>query len=309
MMPLWKHVGIYLVCVVSAAFAAAPAFAAENCVLTRVAHLPMSISEAGYPTVAISIDGHQMTMAIDTAIGVSTLSQTTVSRLGLESHRLRRIIRNGIYDVDFDSSVLVHNVKIGDLNSDAMAFAYDRRNLSADLDGILSTDVLGNYDVEFDFAGATFNLYLPNHCPHQFAQWTNGEYAVVDVKLGPAGVIFLPVQLDGKDVQAVLATGFAQSRLGFERAAYLFDLDQSDPDLTRLPESTERVQYYRYPFKTLTFQGVTVSHPDIQLVAHPRQDVVFHLRYLVLGLDILRKLHLYISYAEHKIYITSATTH
>jgi hypothetical protein len=59
---------------------------------------------------------------------------------------------------------------------------------------------------------------------------------------------------------------------------------------------------YNYPFQTLTFGGVTVNRPHIQIVSDPvwREDD------LLLGVGILSQLHLYIAYGEKKLYITPA---
>jgi len=62
---------------------------------------------------------------------------------------------------------------------------------------------------------------------------------------------------------------------------------------------------FAYPFKSIDFQGVAVINPHILVLG--RQD--FPLTNLILGIDVLRNLHMYISYKERKIYLTPATAH
>jgi hypothetical protein len=67
----------------------------------------------------------------------------------------------------------------------------------------------------------------------------------------------------------------------------------------------------RYSFKTLTLQDVTVNNPDIILVPNDKSQVMGGYRQtnLILGMGILRQLHLYIAYKEHTIYATAASAH
>ena len=60
---------------------------------------------------------------------------------------------------------------------------------------------------------------------------------------------------------------------------------------------------YNYPFQSLSFGAVQVSHPQIQIV----EDRVWYDKTdLLLGIGILRQLHLYIAYKEGKMYLTPA---
>ena len=67
----------------------------------------------------------------------------------------------------------------------------------------------------------------------------------------------------------------------------------------------------RYPFKLLTLQGVAVNNPDLVLVADDASKVMGGYREpkLILGMGILRQLHVYIAYKERNIYVTTATAH
>jgi len=77
---------------------------------------------------------------------------------------------------------------------------------------------------------------------------------------------------------------------------------------------------YRHRFASLSFGGVTVANPMIDVIRDlaermgPRTvtgtrvpDVQEELPDLLIGMDILRHLHLYIAYGEQKLYITPAS--
>jgi hypothetical protein len=66
---------------------------------------------------------------------------------------------------------------------------------------------------------------------------------------------------------------------------------------------------YDYQFDTLAFSGIAINKPSVVLMSYrdPLPNI-FH-RNLILGLGVLRRLHIYIAYREHVMYITSATAH
>jgi len=54
----------------------------------------------------------------------------------------------------------------------------------------------------------------------------------------------------------------------------------------------------------MTLQGVTVNNPKIVLV--PRESSKFSDMRALLGITVLRQLHLFIAYHERMIYVTAA---
>jgi ABC-type hemin transport system substrate-binding protein len=65
---------------------------------------------------------------------------------------------------------------------------------------------------------------------------------------------------------------------------------------------------YQYPFKSLTFSGVAVANPDIVLVSD-RASKEYGQPDLIIGMGILRQLHIYLAYHERNLYLTSADAH
>jgi hypothetical protein len=116
------------------------------------------------------------------------------------------------------------------------------------------------------------------------------------------GHIEIPIQVDGHTLTAEFDTGSSQSVMSLEVAHRLFDLDEKSPDMKAVSNSAPYV--YRYPFKMLKFGDVTVSNPDILLIPN---NVSQTRGKFILGMGILRQLHLYIAYGERKLYATAAT--
>jgi len=69
----------------------------------------------------------------------------------------------------------------------------------------------------------------------------------------------------------------------------------------------EALPRYSYTFKTLNFDGVTVQNPKVWFISQKySKDPDYK---MLLGMNVIRQLHMFISYKEKMLYITSATQH
>jgi predicted aspartyl protease len=171
-------------------------------------------------------------------------------------------------------------------------------NEAAISDGLLGADFLYYFDLDFDFAKAKLNLISPDHCKGKVVYWSKGDYGVVPFEYDTQRKIALSVVLDGKKLNAVLDTGASVTVMSLETAASLFDWDEDDIVKGR----------QKPVFASMAFGSVVISHPAITLVSD-KESVLLGSRQpkMIIGMDVLRRLHLYISYKEKMIYVTPAT--
>lgn len=289
---------------VFAAVLAAVATAAgadDACHLTRYVSLPMTIESAGRVTVPVTLDGQVMNLLVDTGGAFSGLTESAAERLKLEPKTLRYVQFKMIGGKAVDKYVTVKSMEIAGsaiANRDFLLLPGGSSGIG--FDGILGAEFLKLFDVDFDFANAKIGLFSQKHCEGKVVYWAD-DYAAVPFKLNDNGHIRLTLQLDGKDVDALIDTGAAFTLMSLEEAAYAFDLDADAIKANR----------NRHPFKTLSFGGVTVNNPDIVLVPDERTKIIggFHKADMILGMGVLRQLHLYIAYKEKKLYVTGASAH
>jgi predicted aspartyl protease len=141
--------------------------------------------------------------------------------------------------------------------------------------------------------------------------WTKSPYAVVPMTADSAGHVVVPVSLDGKDIKAVLDTGASHSTITTGEARVLFGLDKTNPAMKRDKDisvnGTAATALYRYPFKALTLDGVSIGQPAIEILEGKRFKVGED--EMLIGIKTLRRLHLYIAYGEQKVYMTPAEEH
>jgi hypothetical protein len=59
----------------------------------------------------------------------------------------------------------------------------------------------------------------------------------------------------------------------------------------------------------LNFNGIAISNPDIELTPSTVSNLNGNYRYLAIGMDVLKQLHIFVAGGEKKIYITPASAH
>jgi predicted aspartyl protease len=305
-----KERGFCLVAAVFLMFAAGTAQAAaeEKCQLMEAAELDMSTDLSGRVNVPMTVGGQNIKLMIDTAGFVSTLTRYTVKSLGLPSESAFRPLETYYGGEVVDHFVTAHDVMLGHLRASSLIFfVMSNYRTSADVGGTLAPNVLRNYDADFDFEKGVFRLFSKDHCEGKVVYWTTGGFGQVSFRLDNSGHIVVPVLLDGKEVRAAIDTGSADTVASFDRIEDKLNLDEKSPGMTLIPGRPADRPRYRYPFKTLTFDDVTVSNPDITLVPDKQSKMGGSDETIVLGMNVLRRLHIYIAYGEEKLYVTPAT--
>lgn len=273
----------------------------------------MSVDDAGGVTVPMKIAGQEVQLLVDTGGAGSMLSAATATRLGLETHHINSGEFRMFGGVHVDRFVTAHDILIGNLKAPDYEFQIIPDGaLAPGTDGTLAPDILLAFDNDFDFANGKLNLISADHCPGDVVYWTKEAYSDLHFWLSSDRHIRLQVELDGKSVLADLDTGSSESSMSLDTAEQLFGFSEKSPDF-KLAEGVHfnhmtAIPTFVYPFKTLAFGGVTVSNPRIFLnrMADSQMDTAPR---FTLGMNVLRRLHLYISYRDKTLYITGASAH
>jgi predicted aspartyl protease len=188
--------------------------------------------------------------------------------------------------------------------------------------GGLGADILQHFDVSIDFGKHTLALIDQDHCEGNVVYWPAAAVAVVPFERLRSGQIVFQVTLDGRPVNAILDTGAANSTLYQRPAEGLLGLTlgAADTPVAGTLNGEKGSTTWRHTFKTLTFEGVTVLNPEFaiipnrigkhfddtelgSLISRPDAQVEPD---VLLGMNVLRRLHVYIAYKERKLYITAA---
>jgi len=324
--------------ITSIAFASAlftsPTFAAPACgPLAMLTSLDIVTVSGGRPGVAATIADKPVTLLVDTGAPFSTVTRQLARELNLTVGPARiaggqgRVQLKNLKGEHSDEQARLPSITLGRVRQEGIYFFIDPNDAPAgrrSFDGTIGQDMLTNVDADFDFAAKKLNLISQNHCDGKVVYWAAPAVAVIPFHYDKGGHIAFPLRLDDKRVNAMLDTGAYNSTLNINTARRTFNVDTNAPDLQKIGELQGRftANIYRKQFKTITLDGVTVTNPEIDLlpdmVSNPARptggagslirDTDADLPDVMLGMNVLSKLHLYIAYKEAKLYITAAGT-
>lgn len=295
------------VAAVFAVFALAGVAAAqEECRLTLAASLPISPESVDRVIIPAQVEGKPVQLVIDTGSPWTALSGEAAARLGLNPTFMLPELRPRF---PYAGGQVTHSVNINEFKLGGMTAPRAKLMILPHAlekgDGLLGADFLHQFDVEFDFAAGKVNLFRPHPCPGKVVYWTHtAPVAVIPFESGErGGKIRIEYTLDGQRVPAIVDTGAPNTSISLTTASAWFHIDEKSPGVTDLHERA-----FRYRFKTLALDGVVVQNPE--LLIHQKADGGHTMDFqALLGLNILRQLHLYVAYQEHKLYVTAASAH
>jgi predicted aspartyl protease len=215
----------------------------------------------------------------------------------------------------------IRDLKIGQLRASNVRTLIYPSVLTRDgrIAGLLGANFLRHYEIELDLASNRLNLFEQDHCPGQVVYWKADAVAVVPIRIVQTGHIILPVTLDGQSMDALLDTGSTRTNLTEEAARQYFHLSPKSPGMNAVGESL-----YKRMFDKLDLDGLAITHPTIFI----REDRMSYgvkqspqtgsrlssagesngLTSLILGMSEMKRLRVFISYKEQKLYITPAST-
>jgi hypothetical protein len=281
------------------------------------------LGEMGLP---IFLDGVEKRFLFDTGGGsVNYISSAVARELKLspfltdETTDLRGNVSH--------SAVLVRDVTFGVVKANTPF------QVATDLafDGILSAGEaamkqlnMADDDLDMDFGAMRLNFFSADHCEGGVVYWPHQVLAVIPVT-PVQGHIELKATLDGHPLTAVIDTGtpwtilniaWAEQTLGFSPEA-------GTPLPRGIPKGDLGKEAYFRKYFALLFPGITVTDPLV--IVRPIQfggtndPVVLGSRArhatdvvnrsapdLILGMEVLRHLHIYYAVKEQKLYVTPA---
>jgi predicted aspartyl protease len=282
----------------------------QQCALNRFSTLPITTIPDGRFTVPAVVNGRQLDFLVDTGGVTATIDRGQAFNLRLATHQTPRILK-GVAGDGLNSYAILDTVSLGRLQGTKLDAYIDNR-LPPGVDGTLSPDMMKHYDVDIDLLRGTLSLFSQQHCAGKVVYWTKSDYVALPMEVERDGHIKVPVTVDGVKLTAFLDTGAQNSIISMSLAKKI-GVTENSPDLKLVNGSTSQkndvhsalmnalFKRYDYPFKLLDFNGVAVSNPRLQIVSDAYLPKGMD---MLVGVSILRRLHLYVAYDEEKLYIT-----
>jgi predicted aspartyl protease len=269
------------------------------------ATIPLTARTANLFTLQVTLNGTTFNMVMGTGQPFSMIDTDVGKSLNLRVARALGLPQARVQDVVIGGAIRGQNVPfvVGPYSMKAP----DGTSSIPDLAGLLAPDQLGQFDMDVDFGARTLKLMSPDHCKGRVVYW-QGPTGIVPIRVRN-GLVYVDVTLDGHLFHARVDTGAAMSVLYKYQAALYFDLTEKSPDMTvngEMRTSTNGVtgpvsKTYGHTFKTMDFEGVAVGNPNIQIIDIPPPGSYED---MILGMDVLSKLHLYFAFKEGTLYVS-----
>ena len=295
--------------------------AAQDCSLKQMAQLAIS----GLPrhvVVEVAVAGKPRHFLVDTGGLYSEIAAPIVEELGLR----KTAVAMEIYGMDGQQikyGTTVPSLTIGnnELQNAHMLVMPGGQGI----DGILAPDILQAFDVDFDMASKMLRLFSPDHCPGKVVYWAT-SYSTLPFKLADGFHITLPAEVDGHSLNTILDSGSSENWMTQAAARQIYSLDETSPGMTKLDSTIGGMAVYRKTFQSFALSDISVSYTTI-FIRPPADMATFQKNHsdkaamdpiygswldtpqLIVGMDVLHKLHVYIAYHEHTLYLTSADGH
>lgn len=306
------------------AFAASStAFAADCGPLKLLNEVQLTTFSNGLrPMLPVAINGVPKLMLLDTGGYISQLSQDAVNELQLSTPNSS--IR--LYDVSGNSSrdyAVAESFKFGNMSGLRRPFIVSPIGMNI-IDGIFATDYMLSYDVDIDFGSGKMRFFSPEHCPGNVVYWNAPAVATVPITIKDRFHITVPVKLDGVELEALIDTGATTTTISLDTARRRFGVTPQSEGVERSGDinGDPKLASYRRTFQALSFDGVDIKNlrvtmmPDRvgsgsrEMQTGNRALAVtadMKLPQLILGMDVLRHLHIYMAFKEKRFYVSAGS--
>ena len=280
------------------------------CSLPLLASIDFSPTPEGMIALPGAVDGHGGGFLLDTGGLAGVLGWGTAKQLAnpIERSNVSGIFTGG---TRLDFGVFADRFELGPLAFPKVWFlvAPDRM-MDANLIGEVQPHAISKVNFEIDFLKGKVNLFGASSCPGHDVYWTHEAYAQVPMSVDAAGHISVEAMLDGKPMSVLIDTGAQTSTMSLKAARHVFGIDTDNPGLKAIGTANVNnmlsAATYRWPFASLTFEGIEIRKPDIVILDTGKDSRDAE---MIVGIGALRQLHLYIAYDEKTLYLTAAEAH
>ncbi|HXS06769.1 MAG TPA: retroviral-like aspartic protease family protein [Rhizomicrobium sp.] len=332
------------------------AAAAQTCALPQIADQAalQPVAASNLVTVPVAINGKPKQFLLDLGAGPISISEAAVADLGLpQTMKMSSTIQSAgvgftgnsqpsalgtfqapVYDVKGNQAANAQRARVrvaaftlGGATANNLQFmvASDGEIArGAPYDGMLTTDILKQYDVEVDFAGKQINFLTPAKCSDvdQIVFWSHGAVGEVPMEV-VNGRIVVPVTIEGHAINAVIDTTSTRSVMRRDIAELALGLKPGTAGTIPDGETKDGMglPVYVHTFPQIVFAGgvTAVNVPALIQTNGMLRDadgapmrgsraVVGDARIadFTLGMDVLHQLHLYAVFGHKKLYVTAA---
>jgi predicted aspartyl protease len=272
------------------------------CSLDRAADLPVTFN-SGHVLVQGAIDQNPVSLIVDTAAQGSMVVSDTVARLRLDRDR-RTSTLHGLGGEITTTNVRVTSLAVGQMEMLDQSLSVGplptRPGVHPPIGALLGTDFLSSFEIDLDLPHQRITLYRMANCPGNFVPWLQPG-VIIPLRRLSTGFLAVEVQVDGKNLLALVDTGAVRSVI---TPAAAFGLGLTDEILASDPSTTDfGVDQRQILGRLHRFHDVRFGPEVLRDYRLGVANVHVTGADMLLGADVLRTLHLWLSYARQEMFL------
>jgi hypothetical protein len=284
---------------------------ARDCRLSLYAEVDIAVDDDDAIIVPITLAGKATKAILNLSSLYNSVGPSTVAGLSLATKPLPAdppFMVGGLRLTKYIlADIVIDNLR---LNGGQLLVTTDP---GADVSARLGMNLFDKVDFELNFAAGKLRLFSQDHCPGQVVYWSR-THAAVPIRRGSLGEAYLVMELEGRKIEAMIATGAPTTGLHRAAAEKLFGIQV---EAGREPQRQE--------FMDLTAGGLAVMNAQVDILGTvpPRcrlrerirqdgaagYDGCYNIFPLMLGMNILRTMRMYFATRENVLYFTPADAH
>lgn len=284
-----------------------------------------SLDDGLRPMIPVRVNGHDELFIFDTGNGVTAISQLAAKDLGIATGNDGQHLSADAYGNVSSLFAKVDQFEFGKRKHGAVRMpVWPQTNTQ--MRGSFGLDFMLHYDADIDFGTGRFRVFERDHCPGQVVYWQTQAVGVVPITIA-ASHLMVPVELDGHKLDAIIDTGSEYSVMPRQIAQDVFGLTEGAPGtefVSELSDGKRTVQKksFVHTFASLNFGDIQSKNtrilvkPDFISTDNPflshyeiyqRKMDGFRMPDLIIGMNVLRRLHIYMAFGESRLYVSPAS--
>jgi hypothetical protein len=293
--------------------------AACNKPLTRKSEIQMESMGGGPATIPVKINGKDQKLTLATAGTTTQVDENFAKANGLEIKRADGVLLENEMGMTSRDEVVIADFSMPGLHGTNLkwpvsiggGFGGGEFGGGAGGRALFSLNYMLPYDIDVDFGSDKLNFFLQDHCPGAVMYWkAPGEVGVVPITL-VRGRVTVPVSVDGKPIRAVIDTAARGSSVYAAIAEKILGIADARTAKTL---AAKTVSIGKLTLNDVNFMvrpdiNSMMARDDAQGMRAKKAGIDFEMANpeVILGMDVLRKLHLYMAFGENRLYVTGTT--
>jgi len=290
------------------ALAQAPAC---NKPLTLKSEIQMESMGNGPASIPVKINGTDQKLTFATAGTTTQVSEDFAKKLNLEITRADGVLLENEMGMNSRDQVTIADFAMPGLHGTNLKWpvsiggGFGGGGFGGG--GQFSLNYMLPYDIDVDFGSDKLRFFLQDHCPGAVLYWkAPGAVGVAPITI-VRGRVTVPVTVDGKPVRAVIDTAAMGSSVYEAIAEKVLGVDVvGGKTMTAKALSIGQLSLNDVNLRVRPDINADAGGDPSRAMRAKKAGIDFEMANpeVVLGMDVLRKLHLYMAFGENRLYVS-----